>query len=55
MNSCFFIAGKGIQSSHNLGQVDMRRIAPTVAKALDVNLKDATLSVLAVFAASSAR
>ena len=55
MNSCFFIAGKGIQASHNLGQIDMRQIAPTVAQALDVKLKDANLPVLAVFAASATR
>lgn len=50
MNSAFFIAGRGIESKRNLGQIDMRRIAPTVARVLAIELKDATEPVLPVFA-----
>lgn len=41
MNSSFFIAGPGIASSRNLGQIDMRDIAPTLASLLGVSLPSA--------------
>jgi predicted AlkP superfamily pyrophosphatase or phosphodiesterase len=50
MNAAFFIAGKGIKPGTNLGGVDMLQIAPTVARALNLKLKDATAPVLPVFA-----
>ena len=49
MNAAFFIAGKGVKPGRNLGQIDMRQIAPTVAKAIGVKLKDAVQPVLPVF------
>lgn len=55
MYSAFFIAGKGIRSGHNLGRIDMRRIAPTVAQVLDVKLKDAAQPVLPVFVPGGSR
>jgi len=41
MNSSFFIAGPGIAASRNLGQIDMRDIAPTLASLLGVRLASA--------------
>ena len=38
MNSSFFIAGPGIAAGRDLGQIDMRDIAPTLAALLGVNL-----------------
>jgi predicted AlkP superfamily pyrophosphatase or phosphodiesterase len=38
MNASFFIAGDGIASGRNLGIVDMRQIAPTLADILGVSL-----------------
>lgn len=55
MDASFFIAGKGIAAGRNLGRVDMLQVAPTVARALGVKLKDATAPVLPVFAAEGSR
>lgn len=41
MNSSFFIAGPGIAAGRNLGQIDMRDIAPTLASVLGVKLQSA--------------
>jgi predicted AlkP superfamily pyrophosphatase or phosphodiesterase len=41
MNSAFFIAGPGIAAGRNLGQIDMRDIAPTLAALLGVRLTSA--------------
>ncbi|HSB09287.1 MAG TPA: alkaline phosphatase family protein [Blastocatellia bacterium] len=41
MNSSFFIAGPGIAAGRNLGQIDMRDIAPTLATFLKVSLPSA--------------
>jgi predicted AlkP superfamily pyrophosphatase or phosphodiesterase len=41
MRASFFLCGKGIAAGRNLGIVDMRQIAPTLAKILGVTLKDA--------------
>jgi len=38
MNSSFFIAGPGIAAARDLGQIDMRDIAPTLASLLGVAL-----------------
>ncbi|MEW6129739.1 MAG: ectonucleotide pyrophosphatase/phosphodiesterase [Acidobacteriota bacterium] len=41
MNSAFFIVGPGIQAGKNLGVIDMRDIAPTLASLLGVKLPNA--------------
>jgi predicted AlkP superfamily pyrophosphatase or phosphodiesterase len=41
MNSSFFIAGPGIAAGRDLGQIDMRDIAPTLAKLIGVPLPSA--------------
>jgi hypothetical protein len=41
MRSTFIIAGPGIQPNHALGEIDMRDIAPTLAKQLGVSLPKA--------------
>lgn len=46
MHSSFFVMGPGIQAGKNLGQIDIRSIAPTLAKELDVDMPDATFPVL---------
>lgn len=48
MRSSFFAVGKGIAAGKDLGVVDMRQIAPTVAAILGVSLPDAKLAALAV-------
>jgi predicted AlkP superfamily pyrophosphatase or phosphodiesterase len=42
MRSTFVIAGPGVPKGKNLGEVDMRDIAPTLAKIMDVKLPRAT-------------
>ncbi len=41
MDSAFFIAGPGVKANRNLGRIDMRDIAPTLAALLKVKLPDA--------------
>ncbi len=41
MDSSFFIVGPGIPAGRNLGRIDMRDIAPTLAKLLGVELPSA--------------
>ena len=41
MNSSFFIAGPGIAAGRDLGQIDMRDIAPTLAGLLGIQLTSA--------------
>jgi len=48
MRAAFFMAGAGIARHRDLGQIDMRRIAPTVAQLLDVKLPAAGLAPLPV-------
>jgi predicted AlkP superfamily pyrophosphatase or phosphodiesterase len=48
MRASFFIAGTGIVQHRDLGVVDMRRIAPTVAQLLNVRLPAAALAPLPV-------
>jgi predicted AlkP superfamily pyrophosphatase or phosphodiesterase len=43
MASCFLIAGRGIPRGRDLGAIDMRQIAPTLARILGVKLKDAEM------------
>ena len=46
MRASFFIAGPGIAAGKDLGLVDMRQIAPTLAVLLKVQLPTATQVVL---------
>jgi predicted AlkP superfamily pyrophosphatase or phosphodiesterase len=41
MNASFFIVGPGIPAGRSLGEIDMRSIAPTLARLLGVNLPGA--------------
>jgi predicted AlkP superfamily pyrophosphatase or phosphodiesterase len=41
MDSAFFLTGPGIPANHNLGRIDMRDIAPTLAGLLRVKLPEA--------------
>jgi len=42
MRASFFIAGPGVPKGRDLGEIDMRDIAPTIAKIMDVKLNTAT-------------
>lgn len=46
MHASFFVTGPGIAAGKDLGLVDMRRIAPTLAENLKVSLPSAALPVL---------
>jgi predicted AlkP superfamily pyrophosphatase or phosphodiesterase len=48
MRASFFMSGKGIARHRDLGVIDMRQIAPTVARALKVSLPTATQTPLPV-------
>jgi predicted AlkP superfamily pyrophosphatase or phosphodiesterase len=48
MRAAFFIAGRGIARGRDLGLIDMRQIAPTVAQLLGVHLRSASQAPLAV-------
>ena len=48
MRAAFFIAGTGIAHGRDLGLIDMRQIAPTVAQLLGVHLSSATQAPLPV-------
>jgi predicted AlkP superfamily pyrophosphatase or phosphodiesterase len=41
MRSTFLIMGQGVPRSRKLGSIDMRDIAPTLARVLGVSLPDA--------------
>jgi hypothetical protein len=45
----FFIAGPKIKAGLDLGEIDMRSIAPTLAKAMSVAFRTADLPALPVF------
>jgi hypothetical protein len=49
MNASFFAMGEGIAHARNLGVVDMRQIAPTLANVLRVDLPAAKLSELSIW------
>jgi predicted AlkP superfamily pyrophosphatase or phosphodiesterase len=44
MRSAFFLAGPGIAKNRNLGEIDMRQIAPTLADILRVHLAGAEMA-----------
>ncbi len=46
MHSSFFVLGEGVAHGRDLGTIDMRQIAPTVAKILGVKLPAARQPVL---------
>jgi predicted AlkP superfamily pyrophosphatase or phosphodiesterase len=48
MRSSFLITGPGIAAGRNLGMVDMRQIAPTLAKELRIELPTATMPALSL-------
>jgi predicted AlkP superfamily pyrophosphatase or phosphodiesterase len=48
MRAAFFVIGAGVAKGRNLGSIDMRQIAPTFARILDVALPTATRSPLDV-------
>jgi predicted AlkP superfamily pyrophosphatase or phosphodiesterase len=48
MRAALFIAGRGIARHRDLGQIDMRQVAPTVAALLGVKLTSATAAPLPV-------
>jgi predicted AlkP superfamily pyrophosphatase or phosphodiesterase len=48
MRASFFVRGQGIAKGRKLGIIDMRQIAPTLARILAVNLKDASQPPLGV-------
>ena len=48
MRSAFFVSGSGIASGRDLGLIDMRQIAPTVAALLGARLPGATAAALNV-------
>jgi predicted AlkP superfamily pyrophosphatase or phosphodiesterase len=50
MRASFFIQGRGIATGKNLGLIDMRQIAPTLASILRVKMPSATQPVLAMSA-----
>src|SRR5690606_17193229 len=41
MNASFFVTGPGVQAGRNLGMIDIRQIAPTLARTLGVSLPTA--------------
>ena len=46
MRSSFMMMGKGIQKGRNLGEIDMRAIAPTLAKFMGLILPDAEVPAI---------
>jgi predicted AlkP superfamily pyrophosphatase or phosphodiesterase len=48
MRSSFFIVGPHLAAGRSLGEIDMRRIAPSLARILGLRLKDAELPALAL-------
>jgi predicted AlkP superfamily pyrophosphatase or phosphodiesterase len=48
MRAAFFIAGTGIARHRDLGVIDMRQVAPTVAQLLNVHLPSATQAPLPI-------
>jgi hypothetical protein len=52
MLAAFLIEGSGIRAGTDLGEIDMRSIAPTLAKYLGASLPSADLPPLEIFASS---
>jgi predicted AlkP superfamily pyrophosphatase or phosphodiesterase len=48
MRAAFFVRGAGIAHHRDLGVIDMRQVAPTVAQLLNLRLPSATLSPLSI-------
>src|SRR6266404_1135116 len=48
LRSSFFIVGPHVAAGRSLGEIDMRRIAPTLAGIMGVSLRDADLSRLSL-------
>jgi predicted AlkP superfamily pyrophosphatase or phosphodiesterase len=48
LRSSFFIVGPHVAAGRSLGEIDMRRIAPTLARILGLSLPDAELAPLAL-------
>lgn len=48
MNAAFFVMGPGVEAGKNLGRIDIRQIAPTLARALGVSLPTATQEPLRI-------
>jgi predicted AlkP superfamily pyrophosphatase or phosphodiesterase len=48
LRSSFFIVGPQVAPGRSLGEIDMRRIAPTLAKILRISLREADLSRLSL-------
>lgn len=46
MHSAFLIAGPGITAGNNLGTIDMRQIAPTLANALRIPFPSAAKTAI---------
>lgn len=46
MHAAFFVMGPGVQTGRDLGTIDLRQIAPTLARALGVSLPTATQAPL---------
>jgi predicted AlkP superfamily pyrophosphatase or phosphodiesterase len=46
MNASFFVSGPGLAAGRNLGEIDMRDVAPTVASLLELTLPQAEGRVL---------
>ena len=55
MRASFFIAGSGIRRGADLGDVDMRSVAPTIARLLGASLPGAAIPALTVSAPATAR
>ena len=48
MSSSFFVMGPGVAAGRNLGVIDIRQVAPTLAKELDVALPSAQMAPLSL-------
>lgn len=48
MNSSFFVMGPGVEQGRNLGRIDARQVAPTLARVLGVSLPTATQQPLSL-------
>ena len=46
MNASFFVRGPGLAAGRNLGEIDMRDVAPTLASLLQLTLPQAEGQVL---------
>jgi hypothetical protein len=55
MRAAFFVEGQGIGKGNDLGVIDMRQIAPTIAQILGVRLPHAKMPPLAISQAATAR